>query len=65
MIDTTEEGILENEINLEYYNLTLSIPIEIIVTKCIIESLEFETASNSVEYKIGIGLISESLPGIK
>ena len=60
-----EETSIETELNFAYYGLTLSIPVEIVVVRCIINELAFEDESTiNIEYEIGSGLEKISLPGL-
>ena len=60
-----EEKTIETELNFAYYGFTLSIPVEIVVVRCIIKELAFEDESTiNIEYEIGSGLEKISLPGL-
>ena len=57
-----EEKTIETELNFRYYGLTLSVPVEIQIVRCVINELSFDKSTMTIDYEIGSGLEKISLP---
>lgn len=60
----TELGTFEAEIQLSYGGLTFITPVTGTVTECVIETLSFENAEESISYEIGSGIKVENIPKV-
>ena len=57
-------GSFEAEIQLSYGGFTFYTPITGTVTECVIKTLSFENAEESITYEIGSGMKVENIPRV-
>ena len=57
-------GEFEAEIQLSYGDFILSTPVSGTVSECVVKTLSFENAVESISYEIGSGMKIENIPKV-